>query len=183
MTPSALELGLIDAWQRNFPLVERPFVEIGRSAGLDEAATIAAFRRLCDAGIVSRIGAVVRPNSVGASTLAAMRVPPERLDAVAAAVSAESLVNHNYARTHDINLWFVIAGPHRQAVADTVRRIECTTGLTVIDLPLLQAYHIDLGFGLQGHRHKPVAAPRPATSSRPGPATATCWPRSKTDCR
>jgi DNA-binding Lrp family transcriptional regulator len=167
MTPSATEIGLIDDWQRDFPLIERPFAEVGRGIGLDEAGTIATFRRLCDAGIISRIGAVVRPHSVGASTLAAVRAPPERIEAIAAMISAEPLVNHNYARTHEINLWFVIAGPHEQAIANTIERIERNTGLAVLDLPLLQAYHIDLGFGLGEHRQKRPAAPRPATPYRP----------------
>ncbi len=168
MTPSAIDLGLIDGWQRDFPLTERPFAEVGRGVGLDEAGTIAAFRRLRDAGVISRIGAVVKPHSIGASTLAAMRVPPDRLDAVAAAVSAEPLVNHNYERTHEINLWFVIAGPNRQAVADTIGRIERDTGLAVLDLPLLKSYHIDLGFALGGARQKcPVAVPRAGEPYRP----------------
>ena len=148
MTPSASELALIDRWQRNFPLEPRPYAIVGRSVGLDEDTTIATFERLIDAGIVTRIGAVVKPHAIGASTLATMRVPPSRLDAVAAAVSAEPLVNHNYQREHPLNLWFVIAGPDRAAVTGTIERIERTTGATVLDLPLVDAYYFDLGFPL-----------------------------------
>jgi DNA-binding Lrp family transcriptional regulator len=148
MIPSARDIALIDRWQRDFPLIERPFVEVGREFGRDEMGTIVAFRRLSDAGVISRIGAVVRPNAVGASTLAAMRVPPERLETVARIVSAEPLVNHNYQREHALNLWFVVAGPSREAVSATVERIERHTGLPVLDLPLVKAYHIDLGFSL-----------------------------------
>jgi DNA-binding Lrp family transcriptional regulator len=116
--------------------------------GLDEDATIAAFERLIDAGVITRIGAVVKPHAIGASTLAAMRAPAPRLDAVAAAVSGEPLVNHNYQREHALNLWFVIAGPDRAAVTETIERIERSTGLAVLDLPLVDAYHLDLGFPL-----------------------------------
>jgi DNA-binding Lrp family transcriptional regulator len=38
-------------------------------------------------GKISRVGAVFAPKRIGASTLAAMAVPPEKLDAVAAAVN------------------------------------------------------------------------------------------------
>lgn len=151
MTPSPVELSLIDRWQRNFPLVERPFAVVGRSAGLDESATIATFNRLRADGVISRIGAVVKPHSVGASTLAAMQVPPEQLERVAAIVSGEPLVTHNYERTHALNLWFVIAGgATAEAMASTIKRIEERTGLSVLDLPLLEAYHLDLGFPLGG---------------------------------
>jgi DNA-binding Lrp family transcriptional regulator len=148
MMLSTDELTLVDRWQRDFPLTERPFAHIGSESGLPEADALDTFTRLQESGVISRIGAVVKPNTVGASTLAAMRVPPEALEKVAAIVSSEPLVNHNYERTHAINLWFVIAGPDRTAVAKTIERIEARTGLVVLDLPLLQAFHIDLGFSL-----------------------------------
>lgn len=150
MTLNPTDLALIDRWQRDFPLVERPFAEAGRDFGFDEAAALATFRRLRDAGVISRIGAVVRPHSVGASTLAAMRVPDARLEEVAAIVSRQPAVNHNYQRTHSFNLWFVVAGPDRETVSATIRRIEDECGLAVLDLPLLHAYHVDLGFSLRG---------------------------------
>jgi DNA-binding Lrp family transcriptional regulator len=159
MTPNVTELALIDRWQRDFPLVGRPFDVAGRAVGLDEQTTIAAFERLHGAGVLSRIGAVVRPHAVGASTLAAMQVPPERLDEVAELVSGEPCVNHNYQRLHAFNLWFVVAGPDATAVADTIARIEGKTGLAVLDLPLVEAYHIDLGFSLAGCRHRRAAPP------------------------
>ncbi len=160
MTPSPLELALIDRWQHNFPLVERPFEVVGRSAALDQTETIGVFRRMRDHNVISRIGAVVRPNTVGASTLAAISVPPERLEQVAAIVSREPLVTHNYEREHMLNLWFVIAGADVQAIAATIARIARETGLDVIDLPMLQAYHLGLGFPLRGAR-----PPRPAAAS------------------
>ncbi|MEX0637105.1 MAG: Lrp/AsnC family transcriptional regulator, partial [Burkholderiales bacterium] len=74
---------LVNAWQRGFPLVPRPFAAIARGSGLDEGETIARFAQLKSRGLIDRIGPVFRPHTVGASTLAAMAVPPERLDAVA----------------------------------------------------------------------------------------------------
>lgn len=167
MMPDGRELELIDRWQRDFPLVARPFDVAGRSIGLDEAETIAAFERLRDTGALSRIGAVVRPHTVGASTLAAMRVPAGRLEQVAAIVSDEAFVNHNYERTHAFNLWFVIAGPDSRAVSDTIVRIEMRTGLPVLDLPLLEAYHVDLGFPLSGGGRNRRDVPNAAGDYRP----------------
>jgi DNA-binding Lrp family transcriptional regulator len=169
MIPSASDVALIDRWQRGFPLIERPFEEVGRGVDLGEAATIATLQRLRDGGVLSRIGAVVRPHTVGASTLAAMRVPPERLDEVAALVSAEPLVNHNYAREHAINLWFVIAAPEPAMVADTLERIEHDAGIAVLDLPLVHSYHIDLGFSLGTHRRASVEEARSETDYRLDP--------------
>ncbi|HEY4775699.1 MAG TPA: Lrp/AsnC family transcriptional regulator, partial [Xanthobacteraceae bacterium] len=69
------ELALIDRWQRDFPLAARPFEVVGRLVGRDEAALIATFEDLRQRGVISRIGAVVKPHTLGASTLAALRAP------------------------------------------------------------------------------------------------------------
>ena len=72
-----------------------PFAEIGRRLDCTEAEVLAAFERLQEAGVISRLGAVVAPNRAGRSTLAAMTVPPDRLAAVAARINRFPAVNHN----------------------------------------------------------------------------------------
>jgi DNA-binding Lrp family transcriptional regulator len=154
MTLSDAELALIDRWQRDFPLAARPFAVVGEAAGIGEHAAIATFETLQARGVISRIGAVVKPNTLGASTLAAMCVPADRLTAVANVVSAEPFVNHNYAREHPFNLWFVVAGPDSISIVDAVASIEQKTGLAVRSLPLAKAYHLDLGFSLTAPRSR-----------------------------
>ncbi|MCS3760477.1 siroheme decarboxylase subunit beta [Bradyrhizobium centrosematis] len=168
MTPSSVELALIDRWQHDFPLVAKPFEIVGRSAALDEQATISVFRRMRAHDLISRVGAVVRPNTVGASTLAALHVPPDQLDQVAEIVSREPLVTHNYEREHDLNLWFVVAGGDAEAITETIDRIEAQTGLPVVDLPMVQAYHLGLGFSLREPRAQKRTAPA-AGDYRPDP--------------
>ena len=150
MTLTRTELALLDRWQRRFPFVKRPFAVVGRSAGISEHAALYIFKKLQQQQMISRLGAIVRPHAVGASTLVAMRVTPDRLEEVATVVSAQPFVSHNYQRSNDYNLWFVIAAPHTRAVAATIASIRKLTGLPVLDLPLQQAYHLDLGFSLRG---------------------------------
>lgn len=146
-----IDRALLDDFQRGFPLTSRPYAVIAARLGVTEEETLDRLRRLQERGLIARIGAAVRPNTVGASTLAAMVVPPDRLDAVAAQVSAQEGVNHNYARDHRLNLWFVVAGPDRAAVDRTLEAVRAATGLAVRDFPLLAGYHIDLGFPLWTH--------------------------------
>lgn len=148
--PADPRIGLIDRWQRDFPLCPRPYAIIGDSADLTESEVIATLYELAEDGRLARVGVTVRPNTAGASTLAAMAVPEERLDEVAAAVNAEWGVNHNYEREHALNLWFVVTAPDRGALDSALARIRARTGIEVIDLPLERAYHIDLGFPLSG---------------------------------
>ena len=145
---SDLERRLLDAYQRGFPLSQRPYAEIAEQLGTSEAEVIAALERLSEAGVVSRVGAVVTPHKVGWSTLAAMAVPAARLTEVAALVSGFPEINHNYERDHHLNLWFVVAAADRKGVQAVLQAIERESGLMVLDLPLVEAYRLDLGFPL-----------------------------------
>jgi hypothetical protein len=91
---------------------------------------------------------VFRPARAGASTLAAMSVPEDRLTDVAALVNEYEEINHNYERQHDINLWFVVTAESECRVHEVLEDIERRTGLDVLDLPMLSSYHIELGFSL-----------------------------------
>jgi DNA-binding Lrp family transcriptional regulator len=144
-----LDFGLANAWQRGFPLLPRPFAAIGKQTGSDESAVLDHFLNLQAQGAIDRIGPVFRPNTVGASCLAAMAVPPSRLEEVAAHVSAYRGVNHNYEREHRYNLWFVVTGRTEPEVQWTLSCIEYAMRLPLLRLPLLEEYHIDLGFDLQ----------------------------------
>ena len=55
---SALAARLFNAWQRDFPLVARPFDVLGKSAGMDGAQVQETLRQGLARGEVSRVGAV-----------------------------------------------------------------------------------------------------------------------------
>ncbi len=146
LTP--LENKLVNGWQRDFPLTPRPFAAIGAKLGLAEHDVMAMVESLQEKGVLSRLGAIVRPNTVGKSALIAMRVPPDDLEKVAATVGAEEQVNHNYERENELNLWFVVTARDADDLEQVLCRIEHKTGLETVKLPLEKAYHIDLGFTL-----------------------------------
>lgn len=145
----AVDRRLLDAFQRDFPLVPAPFAALAAELGIAEGEVLARLGTLTATGSVSRVGAVLPPHRRGWSTLAAMAVPARRLEAVAGLVSAFPEVNHNYEREHRLNLWFVVTAESREAVEAVLAAIEERTGLAVLDLPLVEAFHIDLGFPLR----------------------------------
>ena len=152
--PARLELDAIDRrllneFQADLPLCERPYAVMAERLGVGESEVLARLRRLTEVGAVSRVGPVFAPKRVGVSTLAAMAVSGERLAAVAALVSTYPEVNHNYEREHRYNLWFVLTAPDQDTLGRVIEEIERRTGLPVLDLPMLTEYHIDLGFPLQ----------------------------------
>jgi DNA-binding Lrp family transcriptional regulator len=157
-----LEFRLLNDFQRGFPLCRRPYETLAKALGRPEAEIIAMLDALRSSGKLSRVGATLAPGRIGAATLAAMAVPPERLEPVARLVNAFPEVNHNYEREHDYNLWFVVTAPDRARVDEVLRAIEgearCGRALS---LPMIEPYHIDLGFDLGSRGAAPLrAAPR-----------------------
>ncbi len=149
MSYSPLEQKLLDNYQRDFPLSTTPFADIAAELGVSETEVLETFGALKARGSVGRIGGIFKPGSVGASTLAAMEVPQDELETVADLVSSFATVNHNYEREHRLNLWFVVAADTQGEVTRTLRTIEEQTGFAVLDLPMLEAFHLDLGFKLK----------------------------------
>jgi siroheme decarboxylase len=143
-----LDHQLLNDFQREFPLWDKPFEMIANRLGVSEEDVLARYRELKGKGLIHRIGATVRPHAAGASTLAAMAVPDGRLQEVADIVSAYAEVNHNYERTHDYNLWFVVIAPDNRQLTIVLSEIMERTGLDVLNLPMEEAFHLDLGFQL-----------------------------------
>lgn len=144
-----LEKRLLNDFQDGLPLQSRPFAAMAERLGSSEEEVIELLRYLQTHGLISRVGPVFTPNRVGASTLAAMAVPQERLLAVAELVNGYAAVNHNYEREHRLNLWFVATASDRERLNGVLKDIEACTGLEVIDLPMVEDFFINLGFPLQ----------------------------------
>ena len=148
-TPAALRQRLLNDFQRHFPLTPTPYADLAAELGVSEAVVLALLRELSDDQTISRVGAIFPPNAVGVSLLAALAVPPEELETVADWISALDEVNHNYAREHRYSLWFVVTARDAEHLDQVLQRIENHTGRAVLRLPLLEAFHIDLGFPLE----------------------------------
>ncbi|HEY0823097.1 MAG TPA: Lrp/AsnC family transcriptional regulator, partial [Ramlibacter sp.] len=110
----------------------------------------------------SRIGAVWGRGAGGAAALCALAVPPDRLERVAATVSRDPAVNHNYEREHAWNLWYVITGPDSGCVRATADRLAGEADAPALFLPMVRAYRVDLGFDLRAP-HAARTALRPAS--------------------
>jgi DNA-binding Lrp family transcriptional regulator len=161
-----LELHLLNDFQRGFPLVSTPFATMAQALDVSERRVIESLQQLKECGTVSRVGAVFRPHAIGASTLAAVAVPETELERVAGIINARPEVNHNYEREHRYNLWFVATAPDESRLREVLREIEREVGYPLLILPLLEDYHIDLGFDLLGGHASPRLPVAGAQSGR-----------------
>jgi DNA-binding Lrp family transcriptional regulator len=147
-----LALQLLNDLQYNFPIVHQPFSYISENlfGEFTESDVIELLSNSMNCGVLSRVGAIFPPNSVGNSTLAAMAVPDNMLDSVVELINSYREVNHNYLRDHFYNLWFVVAANNFELVESTLERIYLASGIKPLNLPLVKEYHIDLAFDFMG---------------------------------
>jgi DNA-binding Lrp family transcriptional regulator len=141
-----VDAALIDGFQSGVPVTERPFRAVGEALGVAEDEALARVERLRERGVFRRFGAVLNPPVIGSSTLAALRVPEDRFDAVADVVNGYRQVNHNYRRDHEWNMWFVVTAGSRERRDGILAEVERRTGRSVLSLPMLTDYYIDLEF-------------------------------------
>ncbi len=140
---------LLNDFQHGLSLSPTPFADMANVLGVTEEQVLKTLQQQQDKGAISRVGAVFRPNGVGVSTLAAMSVAEKDVERVAEIISACEEVNHNYQREHHYNLWFVLMAENEQALAVVIENIEQQSGYAVMSLPMLEDFHIDLGFDIK----------------------------------
>lgn len=139
----------LNRFQQQLPLSRRPYAEMALELGISENQLLDLLKQLKNRHIISRVGAVFKPNRVGVSTLAAMAVPEQQLEEIAEVINAYPAVNHNYEREHHFNLWFVVTAENQEQLKKTIDDMQKQTGIIILSLPMEKDYHIDLGFPLQ----------------------------------
>lgn len=139
---------ILSLLQTEFPVVARPFDALAERLGTEPAALVARVRRLAEGGVIRRIGPVFDSRRLGyTSTLAAARVPAERLAEVAERVSRLPGVTHNYERQGDYNLWFTLTAPSEKEIGGTLDALGEETDIVFHSLPALVVYKIRAVFG------------------------------------
>ncbi|MEP7180747.1 MAG: Lrp/AsnC family transcriptional regulator [Betaproteobacteria bacterium] len=141
----ATDRRIVNALHGGFPVCERPYLVAAEPLGLTEDELIARLDRMLADGTLTRFGPLFDAAVLGgAFTLAAMHVPATEWDRVVAAVNALPEVAHNYAREHDLNLWFVLGTETPEEIAAAIAQIERETGLPVYAFPKEREYFVEL---------------------------------------
>lgn len=133
MTLDDIDRRILSFVQEGFPLVPRPFQEIGEKLGISEDEAIARISQMQEDGSIRQIGPVIDSRQLGyRGILAAIAVPNDRLDEVGARINSYREVSHNYLRPSDsgYNMWFTLSAPEERAAAI----LEEISGL---ELPLM----------------------------------------------
>jgi DNA-binding Lrp family transcriptional regulator len=134
--PDSRDRRLLAAIQEGLPLVSRPYAEIGRRAGLSEAEVLERLGRWLEAGVVKRLGVVVRHRELGyrANAMVVFDVPDERVGDIGARLAAcpgVTLCYHRPRRGPDwpYNLFCMIHGRDRAKVEAQVEALAAAAGI------------------------------------------------------
>jgi len=142
-----LDRAILNEIQSHFPIVSRPYEEVGRRVGASEAEVLRRVQRLYDAGVIRRIGANFTSRKLGyTSTLCAAEVPAEELERFAEVVNRYPGVTHNYLRRHRYNVWFTLIAESEERLAVILEEISRATGTKILSLPAREIFKIKVDF-------------------------------------
>ncbi|MBR4570767.1 MAG: AsnC family transcriptional regulator [Candidatus Riflebacteria bacterium] len=117
---------ILQMLQNGFPLVSEPYKAIGDKLWIDEYAVISRIVRLIQNGVIRYVGPFFDSRKLGyKGCLAAINVPEERIDEVAAVINRFDEVTHNYLRDGSPNMWFTLItnSPERQKeILDSIKK-------------------------------------------------------------
>lgn len=140
-----IDRDIINSLHGGLEICERPYLQAAQRLGLEEADLIARLAHLLQEGSITRVGPLYQIERMGgAFTLAALHAPEDKFEQVAECVNALPQVAHNYARDHDLNMWFVIATETPAEIEAVIHTIEQETGCRVFNFPKSREYFVEL---------------------------------------
>jgi DNA-binding Lrp family transcriptional regulator len=143
-----LDRAILNEIQSHFPIVSRPYAEVGSRVGAPEAEVLARVMAMTEAGIIRRLGANFTSRKLGyTSTLCAARVPQDKLDQFVAVVNRYPGVTHNYLRRHRYNVWFTLIAESEERLNQILQEISRASEVTeILSLPAYEVFKIKVDF-------------------------------------
>lgn len=135
---------LLAAIQHGLPLVPRPYAELGRRVGLSESEVIGRLENWLAAGVIKRLGVVVRHRKLGyrANAMVVFDVPDECVGEIGRRLAALACVTLCYRRPRrggdwPYNLFCMIHGRDRATVEAQIEALAIACGLEEIPRAVL----------------------------------------------
>lgn len=136
MALGATDRQILAAIQDGLPLCRRPFDEVARGIGLDEAEVIERLRVMRETGVIKRLGLIVRHHELGyrANAMTVWDVPDEGVGEIGRRLKTLSFVTLCYRRPRQppvwpYNLFCMIHGRDRATVEAQVEEASRAAGL------------------------------------------------------
>jgi DNA-binding Lrp family transcriptional regulator len=142
-----MDKAILNEIQSHFPIVSRPYEEVGERVGATEAEVVRRVQAMLDRGVIRRLGANFTSRKLGyTSTLCAAHVPPELLERFVEVVNRYPGVTHNYLRQHHFNVWFTLIAESTARLDQILAEISAASGVEVLSLPAQEIFKIKVDF-------------------------------------
>lgn len=135
---------LVSAISRGLPLVPDPYAEIGRRVGLSEEQVLAGLRRLLEAGLIKRLGIVVRHHELGyrCNAMVVWDIPDDKVAEIGRRFSGFDFVTLCYRRPRRLpqwpyNLFCMVHGRERGTVLAQVETLAEACGIAGVPREVL----------------------------------------------
>ena len=145
-----VDRALLNEIQTGFPIIGRPFQDLGVRVNCSEEEILTRVRRLKRKGIIRRIGGNFDSKRLGfATTLCAAKVPEEKIRGFIKVVNRYPEVTHNYLRDNPYNIWFTFVARSWELICRYTEEIKKQTGVKeILNLPAVKIFKILVDFDL-----------------------------------
>ncbi|WP_240503564.1 AsnC family transcriptional regulator [Natranaerobius trueperi] len=146
-----IDKSILNIIQSDFPLAQRPYLELARTLELTEDEVYNRVIKLYDKGYIRRLGGVFDSKKLGfVSTLVALKVDKSRVDEIAHKINEYYGVTHNYKRDHEFNIWFTLTEKNQKLLDDKLQEISLLQGVhRLLKLPATILFKIGVNFQLK----------------------------------
>jgi DNA-binding Lrp family transcriptional regulator len=133
MSIDAVDRKIIEATQAGLPLTPQPYHDVAGKLGLEPEEVMARLRRMLEAGIVRRIGAVPNHYALGLkfNGMSVWDVDDQQIGVLGPAVGALEFVTHCYRRPRILPVWpyNLFAMVHGRSDAEVHDKVACIAAL------------------------------------------------------
>ena len=141
---------IINELQDNFPLHANPYEILAGSIGIPVEQLWKRVQGLVESGVIRRVGFSMDSRKIGySSTLAAIRVMPERIEEVSALIATFPEITHGYLRDDGYNIWLTVIAENKDRVLAVLEKIRLKFGLSgedIMNLPVEKLFKLDARF-------------------------------------
>lgn len=146
----SLDQKIITQMQMDFPLQASPYDVIAERLGVTSEVVFQRVDAMMDIGTIRRVGASIDSRKLGySSTLAAIRVPSDKVETASELIDSYPEITHSYLRKNEYNVWFTVIAKDIQRVREVLEqlreRLELETS-DVLDLPVKHLFKLDARF-------------------------------------
>ncbi len=147
-----LDREILGAMQDDFPIAQKPYDAIAARIGIETDQLWSRVEAMLQDGLIRRIGVSIDSRKIGySSTLAAVRVGDEQVDAAAEVIGSWTEVTHSYQRDDEFNIWFTLIACDEQRIEYILEQVRSKLGLKNSDLlnvPVKRLFKLDARFGV-----------------------------------